>query len=763
LELFPEIPDYSIEKKLGQGRITDIYLAIDEDTKEKVVLKILKPKLAEEEKFAKRFLYEVSKAAKLDHPNIAEILDSGETGEFYYFVSEYYIESLRDRLIRQHLSSSLEFEVTDNSVGPMADESRGEEADAEGPELHEVLDTFRQLFDAVDYAHQEEAIHRDIRPENIFFKEDGTPVFVDFCMSPLIRASETLRKNGIKDSHPHYLSPEQALKKHVDSSSDIYSLGVTLFEVLTGKPPYDATEAIAIENQHVMEPIPRLPEHLKLFQPLIDSMMAKTSEERAANGAELILFMEEISDQLQEIRTTVSLTPPEESVPDETAEVSSPQELSFQEIPMQMETYHEEEPKEEQTFVKHDAAETREAITISSVDDILKISKPGALGRREAYIDENAPLGPDMNFPSVPPGERPSFRLKTTNSDGIIEEILQKLREPKLLIPVIAAVVIIVVLIIFVLPSGKAGTPGPGEETEAAQKQAPVLTPEEQKELDSIYNRKFQLARKEFKAGQYEKAIQQLEAAAKIKVTEEVKKLKQDIEAQQALEKDDADFTKASGADDIASYREYVDKYPSGRHTAEARKKLNVLEEAERKHLAQIKKWSASAVTLRSTPRSLQKEDVRAILKSRNFFEKYYNKTGNFENHYELQTINGQTVIMDYSTGLMWMRAGSGDYMDYEKALKWVESLNGEKFAGFSDWRIPTLEEAASLMENKENRFNLFIDKIFAKEQRYIWTGDTFGNDKAWALDFYAGDVNPVGMTFDAFIRPVRANKQNAR
>lgn len=758
MELFPGIPDYSIEKKLGQGRITDIYLAIDEDTREKVVLKVLKPKLAEEEKFAKRFLYEVSKAAKLDHPNIAEILDSGEEGEYYYFVSEYYAESLRDRLIRQHLNSNMEFEVTDNTMG---NEPGGRETGSVGPNLHEVMDIFRQLFDALDYAHHEEAVHRDIRPENIFFKEDGSPVFVDFCMSPLVRASETLRQSGIKDSHPHYISPEQALRKHVDTGTDIYSMGVTLYEALTGKPPYDATEAIAIENQHVMEPIPQLPEHLTLFQPLIDSMMAKSSDERAANGAELILFMEEISDQIQETRIPAEEITPEEPAPEVAAGEGYGQELSFQEIPMQPEPPHEHEgePEEKPPAVKHDAGKTREAITISSVDDILKISKPGAKGRMEAHIDEDAPLDLDLDLSPKSPGERPYFRMKTTDADGIIDTILEKLREPKVLIPVIAAVVIIVISVIFILPSGKSEAPGPGKTTETAQGKGTTLTPEEQKEQDALYKRKFQLAQKEFNAGQYEKAMLQLEAAAKIKSTEEVEKLKKDIEAQQAEEKDEAAFIKASGTGGIASYREYLDNYPSGRHAAEAREKLNVLEEAERKHQEQIKKWSASAVTLRSTPRALLKEDVRTALKNRDLFEKYYNKTGNFENHYELQTMNDQTVVMDYATGLMWLRSGSSDYMTYEKARKWVESLNRDKFAGYSDWRIPTLEEAASLLENKENRFNLFIDEIFAREQRYIWTADAFGEDKAWALDFYAGDVNPVGVTFDAFIRPVRSNK----
>ena len=147
------------------------------------------------------------------------------------------------------------------------------------------------------------------------------------------------------------------------------------------------------------------------------------------------------------------------------------------------------------------------------------------------------------------------------------------------------------------------------------------------------------------------------------------------------------------------------------------------------------------------------------MLKQRDFFEKYYNKTGNFRNHFELQVINAQKVVVDYATGLMWLHGGSRDYMDYSKIQGWIDSLNRGKYAGFSDWRVPTLEEVASLLENKENRYNLFIDTVFSHLQKYIWSCDTFSNSKAWLIDFYGGDANPIEKTVKAFIRPVRSEK----
>ncbi|MCP5102539.1 MAG: serine/threonine protein kinase, partial [bacterium] len=279
MEPFPDIPGYTIEKRLGKGRLTNVYQAEKTDTGQMVVIKVLLPELieAENDKFAKRFLYEARNASKLDHLNIGKILDVAESGGHYYFTRPYYPQSLRERIVNKNLS-----------------------VDMEETGFHDLLDILRQLFDALDYAQQEEAVHRDIRPENIHFTEDGTPLFTDFYMSELVKASESLKEKGITVSTPQYTSPEQVLRKTVDTGSDIYSLGVTIYEMLTNNVPYDGDVALAIENQHIMEPIPRLPGALSLFQPLIERMMAKAKEDRAQSGAELILLLEELSEKFSE-------------------------------------------------------------------------------------------------------------------------------------------------------------------------------------------------------------------------------------------------------------------------------------------------------------------------------------------------------------------------------------------------------------------------------------------------------------------------------
>jgi hypothetical protein len=97
--------------------------------------------------------------------------------------------------------------------------------------------------------------------------------------------------------------------------------------------------------------------------------------------------------------------------------------------------------------------------------------------------------------------------------------------------------------------------------------------------------------------------------------------------------------------------------------------------------------------------------------------------------------------------------------MNYREVGKWLAQLNRQKYAGYSDWRLPTLEEALSLLEKTENQAGLFIDPIFSNEQKYIWTGDTFDKYKVWAVDLFGGDANRVPLTLEAFVRPVRSEK----
>lgn len=697
MEPFPGIPGYEIEKKLGQGRVTDDYLATIEGIPQKVVIKVLKPDLvqAEAETFPVHFLYECRKATQLDHSNIAQILEVGETPNHYFFVMEYFQESLREKITNKSLGTKFEMEISGTPVQPLESTGSGE------IDAHEVLDILRQLLDALDYTHLQEVFHRDIRPDNIFFREDGTPVIVDIHIAQVVEAAESLKEKGVPAIPPQYASPEQILNEPADASSDIYSLGVTLYELLTGQAPYDDGGAA----------IPQLSGQFSLFQPLIDRMMAREKEERAQSSAELILLIEELSDQLTG---------------------------DSQEEPMEEAPEAEEETGEE----LHVELDLGEAL------------------RKEIEVEKHEEIQPDEEGPS----KRKPMLLTTESrlpmKTGKIGEILEKLRNPKILIPAAAAIVLAAVLVIFILPSGTPDTTGTQKSAEPGQKQeAPVLSPEEQQQRETLYKRKFQLAQRDFKAGRYKKALQQLSEAEKIKSSGELETLKQQILAKMTKKDDDKAYKHASRTNTIASYQEYLNKYASGLHAEEAQKKIAELKELKKREEERKRKLAASRVKLRSTPQTLTRDDVKVMLKKYGFFEKYYNSTGDFRSKYEVQTIKDHKVIIDYSTGLMWHQSGSEEYMKHNQVRQWIQELNRQKYAGYSGWRLPTLEEAASLMNRTENRYALHVDLLFSREQRYIWTADKYDKNRVWVVDFYGGDFNPVASDETSFVRPVRSEK----
>jgi ankyrin repeat protein len=161
-------------------------------------------------------------------------------------------------------------------------------------------------------------------------------------------------------------------------------------------------------------------------------------------------------------------------------------------------------------------------------------------------------------------------------------------------------------------------------------------------------------------------------------------------------------------------------------------------------------------INLRSSYRDLGYDQVKTILKKYNFFDQHSNETGDFINDYHLKTIKGHNIVQDYNTNLMWHQSGSISNMKWEEANKWVDDLNKREYAGYNDWRLPTLEEAASLLESSENNDNLYIEPVFNSTQSLIWTGDSFGTRGAWNVNFTTGGVIWRFTNLKLYVRPVR-------
>jgi serine/threonine protein kinase len=257
------IPGYKITDILGRGGMAIVYKAIQESVGRTVAIKVLAPNHADET-FTDRFLREAQIISNLTHPNIITVFDAGVIKSHHYMSMEYIPgKTLRDA--RDDLSRK------------------------------QKVDILKQIAMALDYAGKKGYIHRDIKPENIMLHEDGRAVLMDFGIARADDTVNSLTLTGKAIGTPYYMSPEQTKGVKVDPRSDIYSLGVVLFQALTGYVPYDGTSFVEVGIKHISEPIPKLPRGLELFQAIINKSMSKDPEHRYQTASELIDDLNQIT------------------------------------------------------------------------------------------------------------------------------------------------------------------------------------------------------------------------------------------------------------------------------------------------------------------------------------------------------------------------------------------------------------------------------------------------------------------------------------
>jgi len=292
---FPQIPNYRIIKKLGEGGMAHVYMGIQEKLERTVAIKVLKSHHLKDENFAKRFLKEAETAANLIHPNIVTIYDVGEFNGLYFIVMELLESSLKDKIKQRILDGArykMSLEDGETMIEPISSITNSDnDKDGTFYGCKESSDIIKQIGSALDYAHLEGFIHRDIKPDNILFRKDRTPVLVDFGIARPINASSGMTTEGIIIGTPHYMSPEQCHGEKIDKRSDFYSLGVVYYELLTGKVPYKADSATGILVKHIKNPIPILPDKLKILQPFVNKSMSKDKTARITNNKELLDMM----------------------------------------------------------------------------------------------------------------------------------------------------------------------------------------------------------------------------------------------------------------------------------------------------------------------------------------------------------------------------------------------------------------------------------------------------------------------------------------
>jgi len=266
LALLMEIPGYKIIDTLGEGGMATVYLAIQESFEREVALKVMSSNLLKDPSFGERFLREARIVSRLIHPNIVTVYDVG-VHEGHHYLSMEYVPGQDLKECRYELN------------------------------LLQALSVVKDVARALDYAGRKGYVHRDVKPENIMLhSEDMRAVLMDFGIARTTDMASGMTLTGTTMGTPHYMSPEQAKGARVDPRSDIYSLGVVLFELLAGFVPYDADSAVAVGIMHVSEAVPKLPSHLAIFQPVIDRALAKKSDERYQLASELIADLDALAE-----------------------------------------------------------------------------------------------------------------------------------------------------------------------------------------------------------------------------------------------------------------------------------------------------------------------------------------------------------------------------------------------------------------------------------------------------------------------------------
>ena len=212
----------------------------------------------------------------------------------------------------------------------------------------------------------------------------------------------------------------------------------------------------------------------------------------------------------------------------------------------------------------------------------------------------------------------------------------------------------------------------------------------------------------------------------------------------------------------VTAWRQFLDNYKADNPYSREDEQLRQSAEQRIKELTEPEVKVQARVSLRSSAQSLSWNEGLSMVKRKNFFDSSWNKSGGFENEYESKTINGDKVVLDHATGLMWHQSGSEVDMKYDKVKQWIDELNRRGYAGYSDWRLPTLEEGASLIERNEMNGILYIDPKFSAQQRWIWTSDMVTNylGRVWIVFFVSGDVNGIIVDHRHFVRPVRSGQK---
>ena len=278
---------YRIINQIGRGGMANVYKAYQASVDRYVAIKVLPTQLAESKEFATRFHQEARIIAMLEHPHILPVFDYGESDGIAYFVMRYLdAGTLKDKM---------------ESGRPLP--------------LNDIDRIFTQLAEALSYAHSHGVVHRDLKPANALIDAFGNVFLTDFGIAKLLEsASPRLTQTDAVMGTPAYISPEQAQGQPVDQRSDIYSLGIILYEMVTGRVPFVADTPLAVLFKHISDPLPP-PSTIKSDVPepieqVILKALAKDPQDRFTTASDFVTAWKHALEQMQAPRPAPEAVPP---------------------------------------------------------------------------------------------------------------------------------------------------------------------------------------------------------------------------------------------------------------------------------------------------------------------------------------------------------------------------------------------------------------------------------------------------------------------
>lgn len=689
----PTMNDFLLERELGQSEDSTFYHGIVKKTRQKALIKLLNPKHNTEPHIVQAFIEEAKAIRSMNYPGVIKLIDFGQESGFFFTAYERPVVTLLDRLPQLSLS--------------------------------ECIDLFQDIVKALDYMHIQGYVHGHLTPGSIMFREDGSLAIMNLGTFILQSYQSPFFDSGKVSPAAYYKSPEQCRNQAIDNRSDHYSLGAILYHMLSKKPPYQADNTVGVIVKHVEAPPPQLEIEHARYQPLLDKMMAKDPFNRPQNGKEILEWLGSGASAISS---------------------QEPLELDFS---PDFEPIQTDRTGAEPTFSPYSQGGKNPSSAWKLIIPAIAILLIVAYFLFMKNSSSKSDLANEETTHRPSGSQNGQITKKTTGNNTLsplekkVQEIEQALQQGELS------------LAEAMINTLHESNTAPGEVTRLSA----LLNDKHLENKKQQYDAQLAIAEAALNSNDLslaEKAIMRarsimtgpelnrLEVLLQRKLTapNEEKSSEDNILLPDTAE-DDRVFQRAKITRSRENILEYLNTFPNGLHKKEAELMLQKLNVRHSEPTAQpIEKARKDIyMNLPSRPSTFGEETVLSILQAADFFDEKRNPGGSFDNALTQIKLENDIAFMDNGLQRIWLSDRYGISLTFSEAKDWIEQLNRNRIGGYTDWRLPTLAEAASLMRSKKSTGSMYTVSSFTLPE-WIWSADKSDTDYNWAVFFRTGTVD---------------------